>query len=48
MSPFMQQVVVLAIVAVALGYVGRRVWRAVGAGRRKKAGGCGPDCGCGE
>jgi hypothetical protein len=43
-----QQLVVLAIVAVALAYTGRRLWRSVSAGRRRKSGGCGPDCGCGE
>ena len=48
MSPLLQQLLVLAIVAVALAYTGRRVWRSVTAGRKKKAGGCGPDCGCGD
>jgi hypothetical protein len=43
-----QQLVVLAIVAVALAYTGRRLWRSVSAGKRRKAGGCGPDCGCGD
>jgi hypothetical protein len=49
MSPMLQQLVVLLVVAVAVAYTGRRVWRSVAAARRKKsAAGCGPDCGCGE
>ena len=49
MSPMLQQLVVLLIVAVAVAYTGRRVWRSVAAARKRKtAAGCGPDCGCGE
>ena len=49
MSPMLQQLVVLLIVAAAVAYTGWRVWRSMVAARRKKtAAGCGPDCGCGE
>lgn len=37
--------VVLAVVSIAVGFIARRVWRSVKAGR-KGAGGCGDDCGC--
>jgi hypothetical protein len=49
MSPMLQQWLVLLIVAVAVAYTGRRLWRSVAAGRKKMGGGgCGPDCGCGH
>ncbi|WP_396223513.1 FeoB-associated Cys-rich membrane protein [Gemmatimonas sp.] len=40
-------VAVWLIVASALIYVGRMVWRATAAARRPKTG-CGSDCGCGH
>jgi hypothetical protein len=49
MSPMLQQLLVLLIVAFAVAYTGRRVWRSVAAARRRKsAAGCGPGCGCGD
>ncbi|MCA2982415.1 FeoB-associated Cys-rich membrane protein [Gemmatimonas sp.] len=42
-----ESVVVWLIVAGALGYVGRMVWRATAAARQPKNG-CGSDCGCGH
>lgn len=40
----MQTLVVIAIVAVALLFVGRRAWRTL---RPKRDAGCAHDCGCG-
>jgi hypothetical protein len=41
------QLLVLLIVLAALGFVGRRAWRAVSASRNRP--GCGgDDCGCGH
>ena len=49
MSPMLQQFLVLLIVAAAVAYTGRRVWRSMAAARRRKtAAGCGSDCGCGD
>ena len=44
-----ETLVVIAIVAAAAGYVGRKVWRTIASARAAKAGsgpGCGGDCGC--
>ena len=40
----MQTLIVVAIVAVALLFVGRRAWSTL---RPKRDAGCGADCGCG-
>ena len=45
MDALVQTLVVVLIIAAALGYVGRRAWRAV---RPRKAAGCDAACGCGD
>jgi hypothetical protein len=42
-----QTIVAALIVASAIAFVTRRVWRAVSAARAPKSG-CGSDCGCGH
>ena len=45
----LQTLIVGLIVLAAFGYVARRAWRTVLAGRAAKDGrGCGDDCGCGH
>lgn len=43
----MDTVVVALIIAAAMLYLGRRMWRTAATARRKSEGGCGGDC-CGE
>jgi len=38
--------IIVAIVGVALAFLGRRVWRALGSTRAKGAKGCDTGCGC--
>lgn len=45
MGELAQALVVLGIVATAVGYLGTRAWRKAAAARRAKPG-CGSDCGC--
>lgn len=47
MSELAQTIVVVGILATAVGYLGARAWRKAAAARRAKPG-CGPDCGCGH
>jgi hypothetical protein len=43
----MQSLIVLALVAAAALYLGRKMWRTARAARQP-ADGCGSSCGCGE
>ena len=48
MSPAVQSIIAVALVLVAMLYVGRRAWRSLARGRASKSDGCGSSCGCGD
>ena len=47
MTPGMQRLIVALVILGAGAYLALRAWRQAQAAKRKTAGGCGPDCGCG-
>lgn len=46
MNHIVQTTVAALLITGALAYLLSRAWRAIEGARRRKAGGCGPDCGC--